>query len=50
MADKSQRTEQPTAKHRKEVREKGSTETIVLSARLNMEPLIKGTDDWVKQW
>ena len=34
----------------KEVREKGSTETIVLSARLNMEPLIKGTDDWVKQW
>jgi GR25 family glycosyltransferase involved in LPS biosynthesis len=32
------------------VRKKGSTETIVLSARLNIEQLIRGTEDWIKQW
>jgi hypothetical protein len=32
------------------VREKGNTETIELSARLNMDQLVRGTEDWVKQW
>lgn len=33
-----------------DVRKKGTTETIVLSARLNLEQLIRGTEDWVRQW
>ena len=32
------------------IRVKGTTATIILSARLNMEQLIKGTEDWVMQW
>jgi hypothetical protein len=32
------------------VREKGVTENIVLSARLNLENMIRGTEDWVMQW
>lgn len=32
------------------VREKGFTETIVLSARLNMEKIITGSTEWVTQW
>lgn len=32
------------------VREKGFSEQIVLSTRLNIENLIKGTTDWVMQW
>jgi hypothetical protein len=34
----------------KEVRKMGKTETIVLSTKLNMEQLINGSDDFVKQW
>jgi hypothetical protein len=33
-----------------DIREKANTETIVLSARLNMDPLIRGTEDWIRQW
>lgn len=32
------------------VREKGFTETIVFSTRLNLEKIIMGSDDYVKQW
>lgn len=32
------------------VREKGFTETIVLSARLNLEKMITGSTEWVTQW
>lgn len=32
------------------VRQKGFTETIVLSARLNLEQVIMGSEDWVTQW
>lgn len=33
-----------------DVRKQGTTDSIILSARLNMEQLIQGTEDWVKQW
>jgi len=32
------------------VREKGFTENIVLSARLNMEQMILGSQNWTRQW
>jgi hypothetical protein len=32
------------------IREKGVTDMIVLSARLNMEQIIMGSEDYVKQW
>jgi hypothetical protein len=32
------------------IREKGFTETIVLSARLNLKQMITGSKDWVMQW
>jgi len=32
------------------IREKGVTDNIVLSARLNIEQMINGTDNWVTQW
>lgn len=31
-------------------REKGETDTIVLSARLKIEPLLTGSEEFVKQW
>jgi len=34
----------------KEVREKGITETIVYSARLNLEQLVMGSDQFTKPW
>ena len=33
-----------------EVRAKGQTDTIVLSARLNMVPLLTGSEEFIKQW
>lgn len=33
-----------------EVREKGFTENIVWSARMNVEKLVVGDEDWVLQW
>jgi hypothetical protein len=43
--DSDIRTGDPT-----KIRQKGFTEMIVLSTRLNLEQLITGSKDYVKQW